>query len=217
MLIELFKSLGINFKSENGIKGIKPLDNTDFNTLKFSPDTDIIESENIEGGVTKNKMTPFVIEGINNVFTILLPLFISNSQYFFWKYPQLELMIRVAALIEKKSHLTLYGLVNIIEIIYSYPNKRNTSKEFWLNLATQGFYNRTKLPQSGHHNIQAVCGRGPFKGVVIAWKVVFPTGVSIQNRQFGFSNSINGSSEESLKLAIKYRDESIQSWVDSIK
>jgi hypothetical protein len=44
---------------------------------------------------------------------------------------------------------------------------------------------------------------------------VFPKKIPIKSRQFGFTSYVN--SEQAIKSAIEYRDEAIQSRVDSLK
>ena len=80
------------------------------------------------------KMTIFTVEGINYIFEQLIPLIKPHSHYFYWKFDQYELKSRIARLTNAKAHSTLYGSQTIIEIIYSYPNKRSQSKEFWINI-----------------------------------------------------------------------------------
>ncbi len=77
-------------------------------------------------------------------------------------------MSRVAHLINAKTHYTLYGFLNIIDIIYSYPNKRTQSKEYWVHVIKSWFNARAEKTLSGENNIQAVYGRGILKGKVIA-------------------------------------------------
>ena len=69
--------------------------------------------------------------------------------------------------------------------------------------------------KSGENNIQAVFGRGPLSGQIIAWKCVFNSNSNLKSKQFGFTNIAD--SRVALKQAIDYRDSTIKSWVDSIK
>ena len=124
-------------------------------------------------------------------------------------------MLRVARLVNAKAHYTLYGFICIIDIIYSYPNKRLKPKEFWLDIIQSWFKARAKDTKSGENNIQAVSGRGSLKESIVAWKCVFPNEFKIKSRQFGFTN--NTESGEALKQAMNYRDISIKSWVESLK
>ena len=116
--------------------------------------------------------------------------------------------------VNAKAHLTLYGFITIIEIIYSYPNKRIQPKEFWLDSIQSWFKSRANDTKSGENNIQGVVGRGPLKGSIVAWKCVFPNEFNIKSRQFGFTNDFE--STQALKQAIEYRDISIKSYIDSL-
>ena len=71
-------------------------------------------------------------------------------------------MNKVARLVKAKAHYTLYGFTTILDIIYSYPNKRIKSKEFWLDIIKAWFKNRANKNKSSENNIQAVYGRGMF-------------------------------------------------------
>lgn len=62
-------------------------------------------------------MTILTVEGIQSMFNMLIPLMKPYSQYFYWKFDQYELMLRLALLVNAKAHLTLYGFKTIIEII----------------------------------------------------------------------------------------------------
>ena len=82
-------------------------------------------------------------------------------------------MLRILPLISHKVHYTLYGFKTIINIIYSYPNKRSSSKEFWLDLIESWFKFQATKSKSGENNIQVVSGRNSLKDRAIAWKCVF--------------------------------------------
>ena len=104
------------------------------NNAKDSEAIDIISSTaNLDKNNIK-KMTILTVESIHSMFEKLIPMMKPYSHYFYWKYDQFELMSRVALLVNNKAHLTLYGFNTIIEIIYSYPNNRSQSKEFWINI-----------------------------------------------------------------------------------
>ena len=63
-------------------------------------------------------------------------------------------MSRVALLVNAKAHLTLYGFKTIIEIVYSYLNKRSQSKEFWNEVIESWFKSLAADNKSGE-NIRA--------------------------------------------------------------
>ena len=88
-------------------------------------------------------MTILTVESIHSMFEKLIPMMKPYSHYFYWKYDQYELMSRVALLVNNKAHLTLYGFKTIIEIIYSYQNKRSQSKEFWFEIIESWFKTRS--------------------------------------------------------------------------
>ena len=163
------------------------------------------------------EMTILTVDSAKSIFVQFIPLIKPFSHYLYWKKEQYYLMSRVAHLINAKTHYTLYGFLNIIDIIYSYPNKRAQSKEYWVHIIKSWFNARAEKTLSGENNIQAVYGRGILKGKVIAWKCVFPVGSNIKSRQFSFTNSFE--SREALYRARLYRDVAIKSWVagNSIK
>lgn len=196
MLEQFFKSLDIKTHTVNKSKDSEILDILDSN------------DRNIK------EMTVLTVESISSMFEKFLPAIEPYSHYFYWKYDQYELMSVVARLVNGKAHYTLYGFMAIIEIIYSYPNKRLQSKEFWLDNIQSWFKTRAIETKSGENNIQAVVGRGPLKGSIVAWKCTFPNEFNIKSRQFGFTNDFE--STQALKQAIQYRDISIKSYIDSL-
>lgn len=183
------------------------------NNAKDSEAIDIISSTtNLDNNI--KEMTILTVESIHSMFEKLIPMMKPYSHYFYWKYDQYELMFRVALLVNNKAHLTLYGFKTIIEIVYSYHNKRSQSKEFWFEVIDSWFKSRAAENKSGENNIQAVYGRGPLSGKIIAWKCVFNGNSNLKARQFGFTNDID--SKVAIEQAIKYRDNTIKSWVDSL-
>lgn len=117
MFIELFNSLGIKTKNGN-----------------LAPKAELSAKLTKEEGQTYPDMTVLTVDGINNIFIIFLPLLVSNFNYFYWKKPQLELLMRVGLLVNNNAHFTLEGFTLLINIIFSYSNKRNQSKEYWIEL-----------------------------------------------------------------------------------
>nr|QKS32167.1 homing endonuclease [Sphaerobolus stellatus] len=162
-------------------------------------------------------MTVLTVESIHSIFEKLIPIFSPYSHYFYWKFPQFELMSRLSRLINAKAHNTLYGFSTILDIIYSYPNSRLKSKEFYLDNIQSWFKSQENKNKSGENNIQLVYGRDSLKGQIVAWKCVFPVESKIKSRQFGFECSSSMSMKNALNQAITYRDISIKSWVDSLK
>lgn len=151
MLEKLFKSLDIKTHTVNKAKDSEIL------SILNSNDKNIKE------------MTILTVESISSVFEKFLPAIAPYSHYLCWKYDQYELMAIVARLVNAKAHYTLYGFIAIIEIIYSYPNKRLQPKEFWLDNIESWFKARASETKSGENNIQAVVGRGPLQGSVVAF------------------------------------------------
>nr|UEK25981.1 hypothetical protein [Mutinus fleischeri] len=175
----------------------------------------------ISSKVNIKSMTVLTIESIHSIFDKLIPIFNPYSHYFYWKYPQYELMSRLARFINAKAHYTLYGFTTILDIIYSYPNSRLKSKEYWLEIIQSWFKTQANKNNSGENNIPAVYGRASLKGQIVAWKCVFPIESKIKSKQFGFTNNTESSMRirirEALTQAITYRDTSIKSWIDSLK
>lgn len=185
------------------------------NKIKDTETMDILIELSFKDNI--KSMTVLTIESIHSIFDKLIPIFSPHSHYFYWKYPQYELMSRLARFINAKAHYTLYGFSTILEIIYSYPNSRCKSKEHWLEIIQSWFKTQASKNNSGENNIQAVYGRGSLKGQIVAWKCVFPIESKIKSKQFGITNNIDSSMREALTQAITYRDHSIKSWIDSLK
>ena len=196
-----FKSFDIKVYTINNAK--------DFETIEILSSSANVNKDNIK------EMTILTVESIHSMFEKLIPKMKPYSHYFYWKYDQYELMSRVALLVNAKAHLTLYGFKTIIEIVYSYLNKRSQSKEFWIEVIESWFKSLAAVNKSGENNIQVVYGRGQLRGKIIAWKCVFHSNSNLKSRQFGFTN--NTESRVAIEQAIKYRDLTIKSWVDSLK
>lgn len=201
ILESFFKSFDINVYTVNNAK--------DSETLDILSSSAKVDKENIK------EMTILTVESIHSMFEKLIPILKPYSQYFYWKYSQYELMLSVAQLVNAKSHLTSYGFKTIIEIVYSSSNKRSQSKKFWIDVIESWFNSRAAKFKSAENNIQAVYGRGTLTEKIIAWKCVFPIHSNLKPRQFGFTNEAE--SKIALAQAIKYRDLTIKSWVDSLK
>lgn len=77
-------------------------------------------------------MSILTVESIDSIFFKFLPVIEPYSHYMFWKIDQYNLMHSVAKLVMANAHHTLYGFLTIIEIIYSYPNKRLQPKQFFV-------------------------------------------------------------------------------------
>ena len=208
ILENFFKSFEIKVYTVNNAK--------DSETIEIISSSTNVDKDNIK------KLTILTVESIHSMFKKLIPMMNPYSHYFYWKYDQYELMSRVALLVNNKAHLTLYGFKTIIEIVYSYPNKRSQSKEFWMEVIESWFKSliadvgQLTLTEnkSGENNIKAVYGRGPLSGHIVAWKCVFHSNSNLKSRQFGFTNDTE--SRVAIEQAIKYRDSTIKSWVDSL-
>jgi hypothetical protein len=188
---------------------------TEYNTHFLSQLVLMLNYYNI-GTVDKEtgSMAGFTIQGFENVFEKLLPLFLENISLFYWKYPLLEQFIRVKRLMTFNAHHTLYGFIKILTIIYSYENDRNTSLAYWIDIITGLFSQAAEKMKSNHNHIWGIPGRGTSKGKTIAWKCVFPVESKLKKKQFGFTNESD--SNKALTKAIEYRDTTIKAWVDSI-
>jgi hypothetical protein len=222
MLDIFFKSLNIKTYITNKTKNLDILNTFNNKTLSTNfNDSNLIVSQlnnELELMTEKNikEISTISIESINTIFFQILPLIEPYSHYLYWKINQYKLMHNVAKHVKAKTHYTLYGFITIIEIIYSYPNKRLQPKEYWIKIIQSWFNTRAAKTLSGENNIQAVYGRDKLKGKIIAWKCVFPVESNIKSRQFSFSIDNIVESREALKQAIEYRDLSIKCWVDSI-
>jgi hypothetical protein len=136
-------------------------------TINKANDSEIVDIFT-SNEINSKEMTILTVESISSIFKILLPVIRPYYLYLYWKYDQYELMSRVARLVNAKAHYTLYGFITLIEIIYSYPNKRHQSKQFWLDIIQSWFKARASETKSGENNIQAIYGRGTLKGSIIA-------------------------------------------------
>lgn len=121
LLEKFFRAHSLNIKTYINNK------NKDLEML--SPD--IFNDETVLSKDKNNtEMSVLTVESLDSVFYKLLPIISPYSHYLFWKIDQYNLMSIVAKLVKAKTHYTLYGFINIIEIIYSYPNNRHLPKEF---------------------------------------------------------------------------------------
>lgn len=119
ILEKFFNSLNIKTYINNKNKELEMLSPDMFN------DETILSKE-----INKTEMSVLTVESLESVFYKLLPLISPYSHFLFWKIDQYNLMSIVAKLVKAKTHYTLYGFINIIEIIYSYPHNRHQPKEF---------------------------------------------------------------------------------------
>ena len=68
------------------------------------------------------------------VFKIILPFLMEYQDWLFWKKNQFIIAQKIAIIFKDKGHLTKNGLLLIVNLLYSIPNKYLKSKEFWINL-----------------------------------------------------------------------------------
>jgi hypothetical protein len=86
-----------------------------------------------------NGMSTLSISGLK-VATLVLPLLAQFSPYLYWKIPQFQLTYQVSQFVLNKSHLTREGLLQIINLLYSFPiNSRKEPIEYWLDLIEKAF------------------------------------------------------------------------------
>lgn len=119
ILKKFFNSLNIKTYINNNNKELELL-----NPYIFNDETVLSKDKN------KTEMSVLTVESLDSVFYKLLPLISPYSHFLFWKIDQYKLMSIVAKLVKAKTHYTLYGFINIIEIIYSYPHNRHQPKKF---------------------------------------------------------------------------------------
>jgi len=105
----------------------------------------------------------------------------------------------------------------ILDIIYSYLNNQDKSIDFWINTIKIWFNNQSLCDKLGKNFIKHIYKRNLIKTYknIEAWKFVFLKGIPLKKSTIWFYFSYRF--RKVLKLAIDYRNKSIQSWIDSIK
>jgi hypothetical protein len=131
MLEIFFNSLDIKTYINNKSKNQEIIDIINDNSLFSFSQSSSLKSKSEDLHMLRNKfITVLTIESMNSIFNRIIPLIEPYSNYLYWKLDQYNLMYSVAKLVKGKAHFTLYGFITIIEIIYSYPNKRLLPKEY---------------------------------------------------------------------------------------
>lgn len=81
----------------------------------------------------KSGMIDLVYSG-KIVFEIIVPFLNKYQDWLFWRKNQFINAQKIAVVYKDKGHLTKDGLINVIDLLYSVPNKYLKPKEYWINL-----------------------------------------------------------------------------------
>lgn len=81
------------------------------------------------------------------VFKVIIPFLAEYQDWLFWKNNQFNVQ-KIAIIFKDKGHLTKDGLLLIVNLLYSRPNKYLKSKEFWINLINKRFLIKYDCRQS---------------------------------------------------------------------
>jgi hypothetical protein len=78
------------------------------------------------------------------IVLIIFCFYLKNIQWFFWKENQILTASIIASLFSNKTHLSKEGLTQIIDILYSVPNKYTKPKDYWLQLIEKQQFKKSK-------------------------------------------------------------------------
>lgn len=127
-LPKFYIKIVFNFASQSNTK-----DNV--NLLKL-----IAERMNLKPHISARQSGMVGLEYVGEtVFNVILPFLAEHQDWLFWKTDQFINAQKIAKLFKDKSHLTKDGLLLIINLLYSRPNKYLKPKEFWLDLINKRF------------------------------------------------------------------------------
>lgn len=196
--------------------------NSDFNRHLFDIILQYFTQFGISISVRNTQNSYFLtVDGINNLFQLFLPELIKYSFLFYWKYPLLEMFIRVKKLMIAKVQLTELGTFKILAILYGYNTNRSHDLYYWIDLVKKFYAASANKNKSGHNHIQIGSSRNGQEPNNCHWKVKFPTAGTIdspqvlpKNRQFTFYDDV--SRDQALQKALEYRDNSIKKWINSV-
>lgn len=196
-----------------------PQKSMESNQQFFNILTRYFKSLNVTSSIVNNNqgMTILSVEGINNIIVTLLPFFKEYSHFGYWKSDRIQLLLEFAQYISAGVHLTRQGLIALLHVIYSYPQGREYTLEYWINLANKHFDIIDQGYKSGKQCIEPYNGRGDTAGVQIGWRVVLPTKFTPKVPLKYFSFSKYGSSTSALDAAVEYRNYVIESHLNKLK
>lgn len=83
------------------------------------------------------------------VFKVIIPFLAEYQDWLFWKKNQFINVQKIAIIFKDKDHLTKNGLLLILDLLYSIPNKYFKPKEFWVHLINERFKIKYDCIQSG--------------------------------------------------------------------
>ena len=86
------------------------------------------------------------------VFNVIMPFLAEHQDWLFWKNGQFMLAQKIAVIFKNKGHLTKNGLLLILHILYSRPNRYLKSKEFWINLVKERYMIKYDCIQSKNNS-----------------------------------------------------------------
>jgi len=82
------------------------------------------------------------------VFKVIIPFLVEYKDWLFWKKNQFINVHKIAIIFKDKGHLTKKGLLLIIDLLYSIPNKYLRPKEFWIRLINERYMIKYDCRQS---------------------------------------------------------------------
>ncbi len=88
------------------------------------------------------------------VFNVIMPFLAEHQSWLFWKNDQFINAQKIARIFKDKGHLTKNGLLLIVNLLYSKPNKYLKPKEHWINLINESYNIKYDCIQSrkNHHD-----------------------------------------------------------------
>lgn len=150
-----------------------------------------------------NGKSRVMVEGVNAVFAFLT-LLAQYPQYWFWKTPDIQLMMGVWKYMSSGIHLTRIGIIFIINYIYSFASGRFKDAAAHIDAMNAYFNTLDSESLSGEQLVQPLNDRNT--GAFIAWRVVFPARFLPKQKIRSFSLHKYKTFDAALAAATAHRD-----------
>ena len=140
----------------------------------------------------------------NNSIKIIKNIWCKNNalSFYFWKFNQLNLLIKSSVLITHIKHWK-EGQLTMLNIIYKYSNMSKSIYFYWYKKIFQYFDNKKTSNDLTFITLSKN----------ISWLVSLPIKVKPKAKYFFFKTFL--SKDIALKEAIKYRDQTLKDWLNS--
>jgi hypothetical protein len=175
----------------------------------------VARTKQINGKAIDASEARLVIEGLTSVLSQLLPQLLALQPFFFWKAPQLNVLVGVARYVTVSAHLLIPGLESLVRYLFSTHSVIGDTDNRVSLSTIISFISTTMLDAAnartttGHFMVNAEMSKHNSK----LYRVRLPAFMNPKPKSKVFNVNSYGSASRALDDAIAYRDAAIKSWL----